>query len=447
MRSTIPRSSRLAWLTVGFAVAPFLLWATEAEANGRYPEAGQLVLGVTNPDRILVRATFGFLVSEDGGASWRWVCEQAIGFEDVFDPPIALLAGDVILAGLQTGLSRSSDFGCGFSFESDVFPGKYVIDVTADRGAPANGLAVSTTPMGTSLETIVASTTDGGATWQPTAAALETNFRAITIEVARSNPDRIYVTGLLEPSYEPVVAVSDDAGQSWVVRDNLETGGPVFISAVDPTDPDRVYARVPGNDVDTLYVSVDAAETVQEVAQRPGRMLGFALSEDGSRIAIGGPLFGIESADAMDLELTQRSSVSARCLTFGPGNELFVCGDEAADGWTIGSSMDEGATVTPLLTLPALAESTCEPTASICSAYWPGLRSLLGLDPSTGSGTTSPTTTTGGADDDETGDGCGCKAGGRTTQPPSFAWMAGIFAAALGAARVNRRRRSRRSSA
>ncbi len=427
-----------------FAVAvsaAVLVVPQRAEANGRYPEANQLVVGPTNPDRILVRVTFGMVVSQNGGADWRWVCEQSIGFSDVFDPPVALLQGEVVLAGLQTRLSQSADFGCGFTpAEPSLFSDRYVIDVTAERAAPQNGWAVSTNGLDGSLDTQVFFTTNAGVSWASAGPPLDPNFRAVTIDVAPSNPNRVYVSGLMGVAYEPVMMVSDDAGQTWSVRDNLGVDGAPYIGAIDPNDEDRVYVRAPGNDVDTLYLSTDGGASFQSIVERPGRMLGFALSQDGSRIAIGGPTFGIESADAFDLQFTQRSTASARCLTFhGPG--LFVCGDEAQDGFTVGTSTDEGATITPLFNLAELLPLECEPTASTCDDFWPGTQSLLGLDPATSAGAT--TTTSGGGDGDESGDGCGCETGGPQTRTP---WLFAV-AALLAARYVNRRTRDRPSSA
>jgi len=49
--------------------AATVIFAETAAANGRYPEANQLVVGVVDPARILVRATFGFSISADAGAT------------------------------------------------------------------------------------------------------------------------------------------------------------------------------------------------------------------------------------------------------------------------------------------------------------------------------------------------------------------------------------------
>lgn len=416
----------LATAALAAAAGSALVVPQRAEANGRYPEANQLVVGPSNPDRILVRVTFGMVVSQNGGADWRWVCEQSIGFNDVFDPAVALLQGEVILAGLQLQLSQSTDFGCGFSpAQPDLLGNRYVIDVTAERAAPQNGWAVTTDGPDGAHDTQVFFTTNAGASWASAGPALDPNFRAVTIDVAPSNPSRVYVSGLMGTTYEPVIAVSDDAGQSWTLQQDLGIDGAPYIGAIDPNDEDRVYVRAPGNDIDTLYVSTDGAVSFQQIIERPGRMLGLALSGDGSRIAIGGPSFGIESADAFDLQFTKRSDASARCLTFHASG-LFVCGDEATDGYTVGSSTDEGATITPIFNVAELLPLECEPTASVCRDYWPGTQSLLGLDPATVAGATTATTSSGGGTD-ETGDGCGCETGGPQTRTP---WWGALLAVA-----------------
>jgi len=434
------------FLGLSVGLLPALFWSCRAAANGRYPEANQLLTGLTggaDPTLVVARATFGAVVSDDGGASWRWVCEQAIGFSDIFDPPVAMLQGDTVIAGLQTTLSRTTDQGCNWQLDTGIFANKYVIDVTARRDQPAEALAVTTTPIGGALESFVARTTDAGASWALTGADLGADFRAVTIEIAPSDATRIYVSGLLEPSYEPVVAVSDDGGQTWSRRTGLGLAGPPFISAIDPSDADRLYARVPGNDIDSLYVSEDGATSFQNVIDRPGRMLGFALSPDGSRIAIGGPGIGIETADAMTLAFAVRSQVSARCLTW-TGAKLYVCGDEATDGFTIGTSTDEAATITPIFHLSDLQQGACEATATTCAPFWPGVRELLGLPPETGSSSSGSGNPTGGGGETAE-DGCDCRnANGAHVPMRSASYVLAACAAGL---LLNRRRRSRPRSA
>src|SRR4029077_12513333 len=68
-------------------------------------------------------------------------------------------------------------------------------------------------------------------------------FVPSTVEVAPSRAERIYVTGFL-PGDSALVLRSDDRGQSWQTFRVQPYGAlPLYIAAIDPHDPDRIYAR------------------------------------------------------------------------------------------------------------------------------------------------------------------------------------------------------------
>src|SRR5690242_9544521 len=71
-------------------IAGLFLLSGAARANGRYPLADQIVIDPGNPSHIVARSTFGLLDSDDGGKNFRWICETAIGYFGVEDPPIAV---------------------------------------------------------------------------------------------------------------------------------------------------------------------------------------------------------------------------------------------------------------------------------------------------------------------------------------------------------------------
>src|SRR4051794_34190183 len=64
---------------VAAAIAISVVTPGTARANGRYPLASQLVVDPLDPDHLVARTTFGVLSSADAGATWRWVCEEALG--------------------------------------------------------------------------------------------------------------------------------------------------------------------------------------------------------------------------------------------------------------------------------------------------------------------------------------------------------------------------------
>src|SRR6185503_3153583 len=125
----------------------------------------------------------------------------------------------------------------------------------------------------------------------------------------------------------------------------------IFISAVDPRNPDVIYVRTSADDLGRVLVSNDGAVNWNEVWQAPGDVSGFALSPDGAAVAVGGSLVGVSVASTADFNFRQTSSVGAYCLTFW-GERLLVCTKEAIDHFSIGISDDLGQHFDALLHLP-----------------------------------------------------------------------------------------------
>ena len=63
---------------------------------------------------LFVPVTFGLLISRDDGASWRWTCEDNIGYSGTFDPTYAIEDDGTIWASTTHGLRVSRDGGCSF---------------------------------------------------------------------------------------------------------------------------------------------------------------------------------------------------------------------------------------------------------------------------------------------------------------------------------------------
>src|SRR5262249_20609696 len=162
--------------------------------------------------------------------------------------------------------------------------------VAVEQKDPSHAVAITSTgAKNGSFHVILVETQDDGATFTQAGTALDTALLAATVEVAPSNPDRVYVSGLFGMNFEGAIARTDDRGKTWsLLPFDLKGGSGVYIGAVDPANPDRLWARVDGADADTLYVSDDGAQTWSDVATTMGQMLGFALSPDGKQVAIGG---------------------------------------------------------------------------------------------------------------------------------------------------------------
>ena len=366
------------------AVVAACLGATSsAHANGRFPFASQLVVDPGDATHIVLRTTYGLVQSVDGGKSWQWLCEKSVGYGGQLDPAIAVTAGGTLLAGVFDGLSVSTDRACSWAYAPGILDKQYVIDVSVLKSAPKSAVALTSTgATDAGFFVVVAASKDDGKTWTQQGAAIPDDFTSETLDVAPSNPKRIYVSGFHGTPHVAAIERSDDDGASWQRLDiPLANGAAPYIAAIDPTDADVVYVRVDLDGPDALLVTRDAGKTWSNAYGAKGDLLGFALSPDGSRVALGGTKDGLRVAGKGDLAFVKTSDVATRCLTWTKDG-LFVCASEFPDGFTAAVTIDEGKTYTPLYHLTDLTQLSCPAgtsTARECPSQWDNVVLTLGI--------------------------------------------------------------------
>jgi hypothetical protein len=173
-----------------------------------------------------------------------------------------------------------------------------------------------------------------------------------TIDVAPSDPLRLYVSAASGTSF--VLLRSDDEGLTWdsspIAVDDEGGADGAYIAGVSPSNPERLYVRVPRwlDDPeegvafwdDSLLFSEDGGRRFSDVLRRRGNLLGFALSPDGTSVLVGfgdpnvAPIFtdgaslGLYRAAVTDHAFEQLlPSVPVSCLTWTEG-ALYVCARE-----------------------------------------------------------------------------------------------------------------------
>lgn len=368
-------------VAAGLASCLLLAVAAPARANGRFPASNQIVFSPSDSasPAIVGRTTFGILPSRDDGATWRWVCEDVLALPPnmALDPELALTAGSGLVVGVPNpyslGASVSTDLGCNWACATDL-ASQPVADVVLRPASPHSVLALlpgALTADGGGTPPQIFESKDDGAHWAPLGAPLsrDPTLAVFTIDVARSDASRIYVSATLGYGSQrtAVLFVSTDDGATWTARTvgsfDPQSEGAIYIAAVDPTDADRVYLRSGGAQALTvdatnssdmavggsrLFVTSNAGNAFA-IANLPvtWQILGFALSEDGSRVYAGTYGDGLFAASRSDLKFSKTSSIHVECLaTRGP--ELWACSD-AASGFIFGVSTDEGACFQPKL--------------------------------------------------------------------------------------------------
>jgi hypothetical protein len=372
------------------AVAAGLFAAPNAAANGRFPRADQLVIDPASPAHLVVRTTFGFLESYDAGKTWRWICEEIVGTIGSFDPPLASTGdGTLVVTVPFEGVSVSHDRGCSWEQAPSPLASQLVIDMTLEPNEPSSLLVLTSTndpdagtDAGPAFISRVVETKDNARTWVEVGTLLPSDFIASTIEVAPSDPNRMYVGGVAgEPPVDAVLR-SDDRGMSWT-RTTLtvsSAGGGAFVSAIDPQDPDRLWVRVPTAPVDafgmaptTLLLSQDKAATFMKLAETAGSMLGFALSPDGKTLAYGGPGDGVfVGPSTSNSNFTKVSTLMNRCLTWSAAG-LYACFTEPYDPFSIGLSTDRGGSFAPVYRFVDTCPQQCPDDsafATTCRSSW-----------------------------------------------------------------------------
>lgn len=430
-----------------------------ALANGRFPAAGLVAVDPSDPAHLVVRTTYGLTVTHDNGAHWSWICEAAIGYGGTEDPMVAITKDGSLIAGIFEGLSASHDQGCQWDFAQGGLKDRYVIDLSTERANPQNAvLLISNSVGGSMFLTELWETKDNAATWQLAGVDMPADFLGLTLDAAPTDPNRVYVSGRFgKPAYAGAIERTDNRGKTWqtlLIPGSNDLALP-YISAIDPQNPDVVYVRLDANKTDQLVVTKDGGATWANIFTSTGNLLGFAISPDGSTIAVGGDTDGLWMAPSSTLEFTQVSKLSTRCLTWTTAG-LYACADEFVDGFAVGVSTNQGKTFKPVMHLQEL----CGPLAcgattnagSVCPDAWGATKLSIGGatcdGESTGTGaTTGAGTGAGATTSSSTGSSSsGGSDGGCSVGAPARAAGAVIPGLVLAGAALARRRRRGRAS-
>lgn len=257
-----------------------------ARANGRLPATSTITFRHGHEADIAVGLTFGLILSHDGGKTWTWMCEAAVGYGGMYDPFYAYSPSGALFATTFTGLKVMRD-GCTFgptpegkSFvsTSTIGPDGALYYGAAQTADPANQITpdfkiyktaddITATPMVIKLE----ETGDTNVWWQ-------------SIAVAPSDPQVIYLSGyryIPNPSgsgtlREHLLFHSSNGGTSWTkllssissaIGFTLMPNSLIHIVGIRDDDPTHLYARVElvdNTQSDALYVSTDSGATWKE---------------------------------------------------------------------------------------------------------------------------------------------------------------------------------------
>jgi hypothetical protein len=212
------------------------------------------------------------------------------------------------------------------------------------------------------------------------------SVNVVSIEIARSDPNRIYIAMYDTPGRHPLLARSDNGGQTWT-EINVEAGiGPseFRILAVDPDDPDLLYLRViafgAGTMMESVAVTRDGGATFSTPVMVPGGTLsGFVRTSSGTVLvaALVGPQgVAYRSTDRGATFLPWVLDPQPHIVGLAERDGVvYLAGKNYTDDWALASSDDEGLTISPMMTydevrgIKPCAQAACELnwTSDVCT--------------------------------------------------------------------------------
>jgi MYXO-CTERM domain-containing protein len=435
-------------------VGLFLFAATTARADGAFPDEMQIFLPPDQPHRIIVTTTFGILDSTDDGATWRWVCEQAVTsaltaqLYQVGPPP-----DHVIYASVSTALTMSRDDACSFSVAGGVLDHAHTVDVFADPTPGSKRVLVLATPLGDGgpVPSGVFRSTDAGQSWEPNSLFTDDMGGILNgVEISASNPQTIYLTMKRVQPLRPFLVRSTDGGTTWTTIDlssvasglevrmigvDSQDANKVYLRAIDPINGDHLIITTDGGGSFRLAMTVYGPYVLPDAATGVGgaSMTAFLRRTDGTMLVGSRVAGGWISTDGGMTFSKWTGAPHTRALGERAG-QLFACGDNWLDQFVVGVSSDGGATWRPLLRFDQICgPKQCTNVQAVCATPWNDLVTLFEIPP-TVCGQAAPD---GGTGSGGGGGGCGCSVGGRTMA--GWAVLAALVAIAV--SRISARRR------
>ncbi len=355
-----------------------------AFANGRFPKAQAIVTAPGDDATIYLRASFGILVSHDTGRSWRWLCEQQLGFSSQWDPPVAASRGGRLWVALTDGARTTLD-GCAVA-DVPALKGELVADLTTDRDGD-RVLAVTSPPGKPAFVWRSDDVAKGGVGFTRLGKGVS-GFHFDTLEVAPSNPSRAYLTATPEgPGARAHLFRSDDGGAT--IRElapALPGDGRLFLASVDPRDPDRLLVRKLSEAGSDVLLSTDGGKTFAVALHMRGAMFGFTRTPDGSAYYAGSgdPKEGLWRSFDRGTTWEPGAKTSVFCL-HATATRLLVCSNPYVPaGYAIAESLDRGATVTPLATFDDVGGPVQCDAGTACDEPWPATRAAIATRAHTG---------------------------------------------------------------
>jgi len=375
----------------------FVCFAPPAFADGAFPDELTVSLPAGAPNRIIIGTNFGLVVSEDGGQTWRFVCELFITSSTAELVNFYKVASDgALFAVSAVHLWRSSDVGCSWTRAGGTVDSLNVSDAFVDPSDSTFVVALASSRLGN--ESGIYPSHDGGRTFE---SPLYTTPDVLTgVEIASSAGTTLYATQVqrIGTAGNAYLLKSTDRGAHWTQQLlPVPPGTLPRIAAVDPVDANKVYLRLLRAPNDAIAITTDDGRTLSSsvtLSSGTDYFSSFLRAGDGTLYVgtIGGDLYAQAPGETL---FTRRIGPKTRCLGQRPGSSrIYACGDWLLDGYNLGYSDDGARTFQPMMSFTQIAGPlTCPAVNDFCYSQFILLQQTLGvgLDAGTPGGGRGPT--------------------------------------------------------
>jgi hypothetical protein len=320
-------------------------WPAAARANGAFPDSQTVITPADRPNQIILVTNFGLVISENGGQSWQWSCEvDNNAFGQLYQ--LGPAPRRRLFTSATKGLAYSDDGTCGWQIAGGAVATQAVTDFFPDPGDADRVLAIG---IASAIYSVFASS-DGGATFGPTVYRAISGDAITGVEIARSDPNIIYLAMNTAADTHPKLARSIDGGANFLETNlvsDLEPGL-IRIIAVDAKDPAVVWLRWMAPENQAIAVTRDAGLTASKPLSIKGYFTSFVELPSGALLVAAVIDAGVttvlyRSDDGGRHFAPVMGQPKIRALSYRAGI-LYAATENFGDGYALGVSSDEGRT-------------------------------------------------------------------------------------------------------
>jgi hypothetical protein len=363
-----------------------------AFANGRAPGTSTINFRQGHETDIAAGMTFGLLLSQDGGTTWHWMCETAVGYGGVWDPDYAYSPSGALFATTFNGLKVMRN-GCTFD---DTPPGNLFVS-TDQLGSDGSLMFASVD----ATDDKIYKSTDDGMTFPtsatPPGAMLNDWYTGLYILPTDAQKQWIASYRFTGNNKSIFAYKSTNGGTSWtsVTVSGItpfSSASALSIEGVDAAG--NAYARLTyptANTVNDVIYKLASNGTSWTQILSKNDTIAFLVRSNGDLIAATKSLGAWVSTNQGTTWTPLTSPPHINCLAENSAHEIWACtqnyGDPTmnimSDGYGIMKTTDL-ATWTGVLKYeniagPVMCAAGTKQQDSCVNMSWCGLRSQLGI--------------------------------------------------------------------